>query len=46
MANALKGKTTVSITYIAPTKEGVDALNIFLIVTMNLWKPRVTVKAL
>ena len=29
MANALKGKTTVSITCIAPTKEGVDALNIF-----------------
>ena len=29
MANALKGKTTVSITWIAPTKEGVDALNIF-----------------
>ena len=46
MANALKGKTTVSITWIAPTKEGVNALNIFLIVTMNLWNPRVTVKAL
>ena len=29
MANALKGKTTVSITWIAPTKEGVDALNVF-----------------
>ena len=29
MANALKGKTTVSITWIAPTKVGVDALNIF-----------------
>ena len=29
MVNALKGKTTVSITWIAPTKEGVDALNIF-----------------
>ena len=29
MANALKGKTTVSITWIAPTKEGVNALNIF-----------------
>ena len=46
MANALKGKTTVSITWIAPTEQGVDALNIFLIVTMNSWKLRVIVKAL
>ena len=45
MANALKGKTVVSITWSAPNDTAAEAMRVFFEAHLDLWRTRVIEKA-